>query len=236
MLERLQKYMARCEIGSRRKCEEIITSGRVRVNSEIVSELGTKIDPEVDLVYLDEVLIKPQENMVYIALNKPTGYISSVKDEKGRQTIIDLVKVPERLFPVGRLDYDSSGLILLTNDGEVYNHIIHPRNEIDKIYEALVSGTPTEEEINAFCNGLDIGDFITSKANMHIIKTSGSKSLLQIIIHEGKNKQVRRMCTAINHEVLELTRVRVGNISLEGIPSGDWRYLSESEVNYLKNL
>ena len=145
MEERLQKYMARCGIASRRKCEEIILSGKVKVNDKIINELGVKINAEVDIVSYEGKIIKPEEKKIYIMLNKPEGYITSVKDEKGRKTILDLVKVDERIYPIGRLDYDSSGLILLTNDGEIYNKIIHPRVKVGKKYIVLCKGEFTKE-------------------------------------------------------------------------------------------
>ena len=157
MEERLQKYMARCGVASRRKCEEIILSSKVKINDKVVNELGVKIDPYKDKVFYNGKRILPEENKLYIMLNKPEGYITSVKDEKGRKTILDLVKVNERIYPIGRLDYDSSGLILLTNDGDIYNKIIHPRVEVEKKYITLCKGVFSDEEIKKFENGIDIG-------------------------------------------------------------------------------
>lgn len=236
MKERLQKYMAACGVASRRKCEEIILQDRVKVNGEIVNELGFKVDPEIDKVYVDSVLISLEEKKVYIALNKPEGYVSTVKDERGRKTILDIVKVNERIFPIGRLDYNTSGLIILTNDGDVYNKIIHPREEIDKVYIAVIKGVPSNDEIKNFCNGVDIGGYVTSKANFEIIEKLDDKCKVKIVIHEGKNRQVRRMCEKIGHPVIALKRVSVGKISLSTIKRGEWRYLNDSEVNYLKSL
>ena len=162
MEERLQKFMARCGVASRRKCEEVITAGRVKVNDLVVTELGHKIDPEKDTVYVDNKIINIEENKVYIALNKPEGIVSTVKDEKDRKTILDLVKTKERIYPIGRLDYDTSGLIILTNDGDIYNRVIHPRQAINKVYIALLEGCATEEEISKFCNGIDIDGYITA--------------------------------------------------------------------------
>ncbi|NFF61811.1 rRNA pseudouridine synthase [Clostridium botulinum] len=234
--ERLQKYMAACGVASRRKCEEIILQDRVKVNCEIVNELGFKVDPEIDKVYVDSVLITLEEQKVYIALNKPEGYVSTVKDERGRKTILDIVKVNERIFPIGRLDYNTSGLILLTNDGDVYNKIIHPREEIDKVYIAVIKGIPAHDEIKNFCNGIDIGGYVTSKASFEILEKLNDKCKVKIIIHEGKNRQVRRMCEKIGHPVIALKRVSVGKISLNTIKRGEWRYLNESEIKYLKSL
>ena len=236
MEERLQKYMARCGVASRRKCEEYIVLGKVKVNNEIIKELGYKVDGVKDKVYVDSMLITPESNKVYVALNKPVGYVSTVKDERGRKTILDLVEVDERIYPIGRLDYDTSGLILLTNDGDVYNNVIHPRQEINKVYVALIKGIPTKEEIINFCSGVDIGDYITADAKFRILKRFDNSCEVEIIIHEGKNRQIRRMCDAINHPVIKLKRKSVGEISLGDLKLGKWRSLSNDEVNYLKGL
>jgi len=233
--ERLQKFMARCGVASRRKCEEIILSGRVKVNNLTVSEIGTKINSETDTVMLDGKVLKPEEKKVYIALNKPEGYVSTVKDERDRKTILDLIQVSERVYPIGRLDYETSGLILLTNDGDVYNNVIHPRAIINKVYIATVEGIPTENNIKAFEKGIDIGDYITAPGKCQLVKKHHNKCELKIIIHEGKNRQVRRMCGAIGHPVLKLKRISVGKITLGDLPIGKWRYLEEAEVNYLKS-
>ena len=157
MEERLQKYMAQCGVASRRKCEEIILEGKVKVNGVVVKELGTKIDPEKDTVEFNDKIIKIEEKKVYIMLNKPEGYITSAKDEKGRKTVLDIVNVDERIYPIGRLDYDSSGLLLLTNDGSIYNNIIHPRVAIKKKYIAECRGKFTESDLKKFKSGIDIG-------------------------------------------------------------------------------
>ncbi len=236
MQERLQKYMAACGIASRRKCEEYITEGRVKVNNVTITELGFKIDCEKDEVLFDNNTIEKEAKKVYIALNKPVGYVSTVKDEHSRPTIMDLVPSDERIYPIGRLDYDTSGLLLMTNDGEVYNNVIHPRKAVNKVYIALVQGIPTEAEIKNFCSGLHIGDYVTSDAEFRILKKVGSNSEVEIIIHEGKNRQIRRMCEAINHKVIALKRISVGEIKLADLKTGHWRYLQESEVGFLKNL
>lgn len=236
MKERLQKYMAACGVAARRKCEEIIEEGRVKVNGNIVTELGFKVDPELDEIVVDSKLIKLEERKVYILLNKPEGYVSTVKDERGRKTILDIVKVNERIFPIGRLDYNTSGMILLTNDGDIYNRIIHPRKEVNKVYIAVIEGTPSKDKIDEFCNGIDIGGYITAKAKFRIIEKLQDKSKVEIIIHEGKNRQVRRMCEKIGHPVIALKRISVGNIKLGNLRRGEWRYLDENEINYLKNL
>lgn len=235
-MERLQKFMASCGIGSRRKCEEIILSGRVQVNNNIITELGYKVDPTVDKVSLDKVVITIEENKIYIALNKPTGYLSTVKDDRGRKTLLDLVKVEERIYPIGRLDYDTSGLILLTNDGDIYNKVIHPRQDINKVYIATIDGIPTDEDIKRFCNGIDIGGYITAPAKFKIRKNMKESCEAEITIHEGKNRQIRKMCEAIKHPVINLKRVSIDKIGIGELKLGAWRYLTDVEVNYLKRL
>lgn len=236
MEERLQKYMASCGIASRRKCEEYILAGDVMVNGKIVSELGVKVNPEKDKVYYKGKEIKKEAQKVYIMLNKPEGYITSVKDEKGRKTILDIVKVKERIYPIGRLDYDSSGLLLLTNDGEIYNKIIHPRVKINKKYIALCKGIFTKEELNKFENGIDIGGYITAGAQIKVLEERKNKTLVEIIIHEGKNRQIRRMCSALGHEVITLKRMSIGEIKLGNLKKGEYRNLTKKELDYINSL
>jgi 23S rRNA pseudouridine2605 synthase len=236
MEERLQKYMASCGVASRRKCEEIILDGKVKVNGIIITEVGTKVNPLKDIVEHDGKIIRKEEKKIYIMLNKPEGYISSVKDEKGRATILDIVKVKERIYPIGRLDYDSSGLLLLTNDGEVYNRIIHPRVELTKKYIVVVKGEVTEKDIQKFEIGIDIGGYITAPAKLKILNFEKGVSTIEIGIHEGKNRQIRRMCAALHHEVLSLKRISIGDIKLGYLKRGEYRELKQDEMNYLSNL
>lgn len=236
MEERLQKYMASCGVASRRKCEEIILEGKVKVNGILVNEVGVKIDPLKDIVEYDGKIISKEENKVYIMLNKPEGYISSVKDEKGRETILDIVKVKERIYPIGRLDYDSSGLLLLTNDGEIYNKIIHPRVELMKRYIAVVKGEITEKDMKKFEIGIDIGGYITAPAELKVISYDRGISTVEIGIHEGKNRQIRKMCAALKHEVLSLKRISIGEIKLGYLKRGEFRNLNKEEINYLNGL
>ncbi|MCY6484067.1 pseudouridine synthase [Clostridium aestuarii] len=236
MKERLQKYMAACGVASRRKCEEIILQERVKANNVIIKELGFKVDPEKDNIYVDSKLIQLEENKIYVVLNKPEGYVSTVKDEKGRKTLLDIVKVNERIYPIGRLDYNTSGLILLTNDGNIYNKVIHPRQQINKVYIAKIKGIPTEDKISTFCNGIDIDGYITSKADFKIIKKLNDSCVVKITIHEGKNRQIRRMCEKIGHLVISLKRISIGKIKLEELKIGEWRHLDEKEIDYLQNL
>lgn len=236
MEERLQKYMARCGVASRRKCEEIILAGRVKVNDNVIDELGTKINVHNDEIKVDNMVIVPEEKKVYIALNKPIGYISAVKDDRGRKTLLDIVKVDERIYPIGRLDYDTSGLIFLTNDGDVYNNIMHPRVSIDKTYVATIKGVISSREIELFEKGINIGDYITAPGKCKLIKAHIESCDVAITIHEGRNRQVRRMCEAIGHPVIKLKRTSIGKIKLEKeLKEGQWRYLTEKEIEYLKS-
>jgi len=234
---RLQKFLAEAGLGSRRKCEEIIITGRVKVNDIVVNELGTKVDPEKDVVKVDDKIIKKRDK-VYIVLNKPEGYITSVKDQFNRPTVLDLLRgVKERVFPVGRLDYNTSGLLILTNDGDLSYKITHPKHKVVKTYIALIKGIPDEADLERFRKGLKIEeDFITSPAEIEILKTYKNSSLVRIKIHEGRNRQIRKMCAAIGHPVMKLTRESIGKITLGGLKKGDWRYLTDEEIEYLKNL
>lgn len=236
MEERLQKYMASCGIASRRKCEEIILEGKVKVNGVLVKELGIKVDPLKDKVEYEGGVITKEQKKVYIMLNKPEGYISSVKDEKGRTTILDIVKVEERIYPIGRLDYDSSGLLLLTNDGEIYNKIIHPRVELIKKYIVVIKGEFTQKDIKKFESGIDIGGYVTAPAHIKVISFDKDISTLEVGIHEGKNRQIRKMCAVLNHEVLSLKRISIGNIKLGYLKRGEWRELNKEEISYLNDL
>jgi pseudouridine synthase len=233
---RLQKYLAECGIASRRKCEEYILQGRVKVNGKVVKELGTKIDPNVDIIEFDGKIVRREEKKLYIMLYKPAGYITSSKDPLGRPTVLDLVKVKERIYPVGRLDFDTSGLLLLTNDGELANTLMHPKYEVVKTYVAKVKGVPTKEEMQRFENGLIIDGRKTSKAKIRLLSVKNGTSVVEIKIHEGRNRQVKKMCEAIGHPVIELKRTKIGDLELKGLKPGEWRYLTEEEVRYLKSL
>lgn len=234
---RLQKYMAKAGVASRRKSEKIILQGRVKVNGKKVNRLGTKIVPDKDLVEVDNEKISLECQKVYILLNKPVGYVSTVKDEFNRKTVLDLIKgVEERIYPVGRLDYDTSGLLILTNDGEVTYKMTHPSFEINKVYIGTVEGIPTEDEMRKFEEGLIIDDYKTAPARVEILKKNLRNSTLKITIHEGKNRQVRKMCEAIDHPIIDLKRISMGNISLGSLKLGKWRFLSKKEVNYLSRL
>ena len=234
---RLQKYLAMSGVASRRKSEEYIINGLVSVNGKIVTELGTKVD-ENDTVKYNGKIIRPIEKKVYILLNKPIGYITSLNDEKNRPIVTDLLKnkIKERVFPIGRLDYLTSGLLILTNDGELTNHITHPRNHISKVYEVLINGNISKNEIDSLINGVDIGGYVTRKAKVRVIKTFKNKTLLEIEIKEGKNRQIRKMISAVGYKVLNLKRIKIGKIEIKDLNEGMYRELTNEEVLYLKNL
>jgi pseudouridine synthase len=235
MKERIHKYMARCGVASRRKCEEIVFAGRVRVNDRDIREIVI-IDDEKDNVMVDGAAIKLEENKVYIIINKPIDVITSVKDQFDRKTVIDIIETPERIFPVGRLDYDTSGILLLTNDGDVAFKMTHPSHEIKKVYEAEVLGRFTEEEIKRFKNGIEIEDYVTSSSDINILWEESDTSVVEITIHEGKNRQVRKMCEKIGHPILRLKRTKIGELDMKDLKMGQWRYLIEDEINYLKSI
>ena len=242
MEERLQKYLANNGIAARRKCEEYILEGRVKVNGQVVTELGTKINPEIDVVEFDEKKVEKVEQHVYILLNKPIGYVTTVKDQFDRPTVLDLVKTKEKVIPVGRLDMYTSGALLLTNDGEFVNKITHPKNEVEKTYTVTVKGIVNNDDVEKLENGVEIPmddeTFVTGKAKVKILKTDEEKnfSRLQITIHEGKNREVRKMCEAIGRKVLALHRRKIGNLDVKSLKIGQWRYLSDYEIKKLLEL
>ncbi|MBR3429666.1 MAG: rRNA pseudouridine synthase [Clostridia bacterium] len=234
---RLQKYLAQCGVASRRASEKMILSGRVTVNGVPVTEMGVQIDENLDEVAVDEKVVHPEEQKHYLAYNKPIGEISTASDPEGRATIMDRFKdYPVRIFPVGRLDYDSEGLILLTNDGEMMNHVLHPSREVKKTYLTKVSNHVTPEEIAQLRKGVMIDGKMTSPASVRLIREETFDTVLLISIHEGRNRQVRKMVDAVGHQVVSLKRVEFGPVLLGDLPSGMWRKLTEAEIQKLKAL
>lgn len=235
MEERLQKYLANSGVASRRKCEELILQGKVEVNGKVVTELGTKINPEKDIVKFDGKEVKQVKKMVYILLNKPIGYVTTADDQFDRDTVLDLVKVKERIVPVGRLDMYTSGALILTNDGDFVYKVTHPKHEIEKTYTVTVKGIVQNSEVEQLRKGVKIDDYTTKPAKVKILKTDTEKnfSRLEITIHEGKNRQVRKMCEAVNRKVLALHRSKIGGIGVKDIELGKWRYLRENEIQKL---
>lgn len=235
---RLQKFLASCGIASRRKCEELILAGKVEVNGKVVNELGTKVNIQKDEVKYNGKIIKPEEEKIYILLNKPIGYVTTVKEQFGRDKVTDLVKQNKRIVPVGRLDMYTYGALILTNDGELVNKLTHPKNEINKTYNVTVAGIVTEQDIENLKSGVEIDNsYITKPAKVKILKIDNEKNIsrVQITIHEGKNRQIRKMCQAINKRVLALHRSKIGNIEVRDLKLGTWRYLTKKEVDELKH-
>ena len=235
MEERLQKYLAECGIASRRKCEEYITQGKVQVNGKTITELGVKVNPEKDKITFEGKNVKQEERKVYILLNKPIGYVTTSDEQFGRDKVLDLVKVRERVVPVGRLDMYTSGALILTNDGDFVYKVTHPKHEITKTYTVTVKGIIKNEEVEQLRKGVKIDDYTTRPAKVKILKTDKEKDIsrLEITIHEGKNRQVRRMCESVGRKVIALHRSKIGNIGVKDIELGKWRYLKDFEVKTL---
>jgi len=237
LLERLQKVMARAGVASRRRCEEMIAAGMVKVNGKVVTELGTKVDPAKNEIVVGGKTLLLQDKKYYLALYKPRGYVCTLHDEKGRKNVIDLLEgFAGRVYPVGRLDYDSEGLLLLTNDGDLTYALTHPKHRVPKTYLARVLGVPTHYKLEQMAQGLVLEDGPTAPARVCLAGITEGKALLEITLYEGRNRQVRRMCDHIGHPVLRLLRTRVGNISLAGLRPGKYRNLNKSELARLKEL
>ncbi len=235
MEERLQKYLAECGIASRRKCEEYIIQGKVQVNGKKITELGVKVNPEKDKITFEGKNVKQEERKVYILLNKPIGYVTTSDEQFGRDKVLDLVKVRERVVPVGRLDMYTSGALILTNDGDFVYKVTHPKHEITKTYTVTVKGIIKNEEVEQLRKGVKIDEYTTRPAKVKILKTDEEKDIsrLEITIHEGKNRQVRRMCESVGRRVIALHRSKIGNIGVKDIELGKWRYLKDFEVKTL---
>ena len=236
--ERLQKYLAECGVASRRKCEEYIEEGRVFVNGKKITELGTKIIPGKDIVKMDGKIIQ-KENKVYILLNKPVGYVTTVTDDRERKTVMELLSgVTEKVVPVGRLDMFTSGLLLLSNDGDFIYKVTHPKHETTKTYIVKTRGVPTEKDLEKLRNGVKIEDYVTSPAKVELLLKDNTNDIARIWIqiHEGRNRQVRKMCEAIGLSVIALKREGVGNLTCEGVERGKWRYLTSEEVKEIMNV
>jgi len=229
---RLQKWLSAGGACSRRKAEEMILAGRVAVNGQTITELGAKADPEQDSVTLDGKDVKPEAlAKIYIMLHKPEGVVTTAADQFGRPTVLDYVPEGSRLYPVGRLDYDSSGLIFLTNDGEWTQTLTHPKFESKKTYVALVKGTPSPEVLKEFSRGIIIEGKKTAPCEIKLEGgESSERAKLRIVLHEGRNRQIRKMCEAIGHPVLSLKRVQIGEVKLAGLKRGEWRHLTPLEV------
>jgi 23S rRNA pseudouridine2605 synthase len=230
--ERLQKLLARAGFGSRRACEELIAAGRVTVDGA-VARLGARADPARQRVELDGVPVIVRDDLVYYLLNKPVGVVSTADDPEGRTAVVDLVPPKPRVFPVGRLDADTSGLILLTNDGELTQLLTHPSHGVVKTYLAEVAGVPSARALHALRSGVDLDDGPTAPATAKLVQRRGDSAAIEIAIHEGRNRQVRRMFDAVGHPVRRLVRTRVGPVHDRSLAPGSWRALRPSEVRAL---
>lgn len=235
--QRLQKFLASSGVASRRKAEELILNGKIKVNGNVVTELGTKIIPGVDKVEYLGKEVKFKKEYVYVLLNKPINYVTTVKDQFDRNTVIDLVKGEgHNLLPVGRLDMYTSGALILTNDGDFIYHVTHPKHEVEKTYTVTLRGKILNEEVQNLKKGVIIdNEYLTKPAKVKILKIDEEKNIsrLEIVIHEGKNRQVRKMCEAVGKKIIALHRSKIGNISVKTLKIGAWRYLTKKEVEEL---
>lgn len=230
MEERLQKILAKAGLASRRKAEQLIRDGRIQINGQVVTEMGCKADPALDAITCDGKPIN-FEKKVYLLLNKPVGYVTTLSDPQGRPVVSDLVvDIPLRLFPVGRLDLETEGALLMTNDGELGNAILHPRYEVNKTYEATVAGSPPQDKLKLLEGGVEIDGIRTRPARIRVLQRHKEQTRVEIVIHEGKKRQVRKMFQAINHRVLHLKRTAYGDLRLGTIPVGKYRVLTQNDL------
>lgn len=240
MIERLQKYLAGAGVDSRRKCEELIVQGQVEINNTVVTKLGTKIDPQKDNVKVNGKLIKYTEKKLfsYILLNKPKGYLTSLSDPFGRPIVLDLLKdIKERVYPVGRLDFNSEGLLILTDDGELTHALTHPAKEVEKVYIVKVKGIPSSEKLKTLSKGVVLeNNYRLSPCKIYLLKITNGNAILKIKIREGKKRQIRKMGEYIGHFILKLRRTQLGPISLKGVKPGEYRYLNKEEIRSLKKI
>lgn len=234
MQERIQKILSARGVASRRQAEEMISAGRVTCNGTVCN-LGDRADPELDAIFVDGKPIPSPQDLVYIMLNKPRGYVTTLSDEKGRKNVAQLVEsCGVRVYPVGRLDMDSDGLLLLTNDGDLANALMHPKNEVNKTYRVCVDGY-SETALSRLKKPIELDGYRIRQPEVSVVETNGEKAVINVTIHEGRNRQVRRMCDAAGMAVVRLTRVSEGALKLGDLPIGKWRYLTKEEVNSLKN-
>lgn len=233
---RINKYLAQAGIASRRKAEEFITMGKVKVNGQVVRDLATDIK-STDIVVCDGKHVRVVENFVYFKLNKPKGYVSTVEDDKDRKTVMDLMRgVHARIFPIGRLDYETEGLIILTNDGEITNILTKPNSNVEKTYIVTIEGEIQTSELKTLASGVDIGGYVTKPCRVNVVETNPNSTRLSITITEGKNRQVRKMLESINKTITYLKRVQIGEIHLGGLSRGEYVPLNAKELKYLKSL
>ncbi len=232
---RINKYLSSCGIDSRRKCEALVIDGKVKINGKVVTALATDVK-DGDSVTVDGRAVSPRVNKTYIMLNKSKGCVCTVNDDRGRKTVLDFVKVNRRIFPVGRLDYDTEGLLLLTDDGELSNKITHPRNSVKRTYSVRVEGEPSEAEIKKLRNGITYNGVEYGAAQVEVIGAEKDGTKLAITVTEGKNHEIRNMIESLGRRVLFLKRVAIGELRLGGLKRGEWRYLDAEEIDYLKRM
>ena len=232
---RINKYIAQSGIASRRKADELIANGNVKINGAVMKEPGYDVQDD-DKVEVNGRLLSGPKKMEYVLINKPIGMVTTAEDDKNRLTVMECVKdIDARLFPVGRLDYNTSGALIMTNDGDLAYRITHPKHEVYKTYRARVAGVLSNEKVAKLRKGVDIGGFVTSRARVNVIKGNSHSTIVEISIHEGKNRQVRKMFAAVGNPVQELERIAIGDIRLGHLKSGHYRKLTKEEVEYLKN-
>ena len=234
---RLQRFLARAGVASRRGSEKLMSAGRVTVNGVVATEMGQKVDPLADEVRLDGEIVVPADGPVYLALHKPPGYMTTMSDPEGRRTVADLFPddAPPGLFPVGRLDFDTEGLLLLTTDGDLAHRLMHPRHHVEKTYFAWVDGTPDSSDLDALSGGIELEDGPTSDATAKVVREEAGGSVVELVIHEGRKWQVRRMLSAVGHPVKRLVRIAFGPVGLDGLEPGTTRALTETEVERLRS-
>ena len=233
---RINKYLADCGVASRRKCDELILQGKVKVNNKVTRELGLDIKP-TDVVLFENRVVRPNARRVYYKLHKPKGYVTTASDEKGRKTVVELMrKVQERVYPIGRLDYDTEGLLILTNDGDITNILTHPKNAVKKTYIASIEGEITNDDAKKISKGIDIGGYVTQPCSVLILDKDDKFTRVEVVITEGKNHQVKKMFEAVGKTIAFLKRVSIGEIKLGGLARGEYKALTTKEIAYLKSL
>ena len=232
---RINKYLSGCGLDSRRKCEKLVTDGRVKVNGKTITDLATDVK-DGDSVEVDGKCVNLSERKVYIMLNKPKGCVCTASDEKGRKTVLDLIKINERIFPVGRLDYDTEGLLLLTNDGDLAYTITHPKNMVKKVYSVRVEGEPTDMELKNLRNGVEYNGVKYAPARVAVVEKDEKFSKLEITVVEGKNHEIKNMIESLGRRVLFLKRTEIAGIRLGGLSRGEWRYLNAREIEHIQSL
>lgn len=233
---RLNHFLAKCGVGSRRKCDEFIAAGKVMVNGETITRMGVQINPEMDVVVFEGRAVRIENQLIYILLNKPLRTVTTTSDEKRRKTVLDVVNIRERIYPVGRLDFNTTGALLLTNDGDMAFYLAHPRFEVSKIYRVLLDKRMRPIDLHHFGKGLDLGNFVTAPCRIEEVRVIDNRSYLEVEIHEGKNRQLRRMFDSLNYQVSELERIEFAGLRLQSLKPGEWRFLTPKELQKLRTM